>query len=108
MTAMYEMRGEALDYKNETSADIKAGDIVTLGSKRIAVAGSDIDKNEVGAVHVTGVFAMPKKTASDVIAMGVPLFWDATGIALAGTVEAGYAAAASKAGELTVKVKLVG
>ena len=42
------------------------------------------------------------------IAMGVPLFWDATGIALAGTVEAGYAAAASKAGELTVKVKLVG
>lgn len=74
MTAMYEMRGEALDYKNETSADIKAGDIVTLGSKRIAVAGSDIDKNEVGAVHVTGVFAMPKKTASDVIAMGVPLF----------------------------------
>ena len=92
MTAMYEMRGEALDYKNETNADIKAGDIVTLGNKRIAVAGSDIDKNEVGAVHVTGVFAMPKKTASDVIAMGV----------------AGYAAAASKAGELTVKVKLVG
>ena len=40
--------------------------------------------------------------------MGVPLFWDATGIALSGTVEAGYAAAASKAGELTVKVKLVG
>lgn len=108
MKAMYEMRGEALDYKNETGSEINAGDIVTLGNKRIAIAGADIAKGEIGAVHVTGVFAMPKKTASDVIAMGVPLFWDATGIALTGTVEAGYAAAASKAGELTVKVKLVG
>ena len=56
MTAMYEMRGEALDYKNETNADIKAGDIVTLGNKRIAVAGSDIAKNEVGAPWVYRCF----------------------------------------------------
>lgn len=42
---------------------------------RIGVAGDDIAAGETGAVHVVGVFEMPKATGA--VTVGQALYWDA-------------------------------
>ncbi len=111
MTCTYVQRGESLDYKNEGSALIEAGDVVVI-DQRIGIAGADIPVGEVGAIEVCGVFTMPK-TASTAIAMGAPVYFDGTGIAAAApssgvTAAVGYAAAAAAADATEIAVKLVG
>ena len=111
----YWQRGETLDYKNATDTKIEANTIISFGS-RIGVAGTDILPGEIGSLHVTGVFEIPK-TATEAIEMGESVYFDGEGI----TNEendgkttptaypiAGYAAQAAAAADNVILVKLGG
>lgn len=73
--AIFFQNGENIDFFNNTADEINACDIVNL-SCRIAVAGGTIPVGETGSVITTGVFKLPKSTAS-AINNGVPVFYDA-------------------------------
>lgn len=108
MKAYYWQRGESLDYI-PTKA-VAAGEVVSLGT-RIGVAGSDIAANELGHLHVVGVFKMPK-AASTAITMGAALYFDESSEKITTTADsnipAGYAAADAGANDAMVLVKLLG
>ena len=101
--AIYKQRGEALDYTNNTGADVEAGDVVVMGGI-IGVAGTNIPVGATGSLHVMGVYVFPKGTGA--IAAGTALRWDAiTGQAVEGDgVPLGYAAedAEADAGDVAV------
>lgn len=110
MSAKYWQRGEVIDY---TAAEaLKSGDVVDL-TTRIGVAGVDIAAGETGAVHVVGVFEMPKATGA--VTVGQALYWDkaaenittAAGSSPANT-PAGWAVAAAETDDTSVLVKLLG
>ena len=71
MSAKYWQRGETIDYT--ATDDLANGDVVNLAT-RIGVAGDDIAAGETGAVHVVGVFEMPKATGA--VTVGQALYWD--------------------------------
>lgn len=107
--AEYWQRGDTLDYKNTGTETVEANTVVIFGN-RIGVAGTDILPGEVGSIHVTGVFEMPK-TASGAIDMGTDVYFDGNGITDTegdGTVPAGYAAQAAAAGDAIILVKFAG
>lgn len=106
--AAYWQRGEAIDFTNNTGAAIEANEIVVFGS-HVGVAGAPIARGETGALHVNGVFEMPKKEQEE-IAAGVDVYYSAAGITAtaAGNTKAGYAIQAAGAADETVKVKLLG
>lgn len=107
--AAYWQRGEALDYLNATDKTIEANTVVSFGG-RIGVAGTDILPGEVGSLHVTGVFEMPKSAGAE-IEMGADVYFDGEGITDTegeGAVPAGYAAQAVAAEDTVILVKLAG
>ena len=106
--AVYWQRGESLDYKNETEAIIEANTIIAL-SGRVGIAGTSINPGELGSLHVTGVFEMPK-TGTSAIAMGASVYFDGNGITdvASSNTLAGYAAQAAAAGDTVILVKLQG
>jgi predicted RecA/RadA family phage recombinase len=105
MKATYMQRGEALDYTNTTDAVIEANTIIEL-KERIGVAGTDIIPGQLGDVHVSGVFTIPKKDA-DAIEMGTTVYYADGGItATSGGTPAGYAAESSAAGASNIAVKI--
>ena len=71
MSAKYWQRGETIDYT--PTDDLANGDVVDLAT-RIGVAGNDIPAGETGAVHVVGVFEIPKATGA--VTVGQALYWD--------------------------------
>lgn len=105
--ATYWQKGETLDYI--PTADQKAGDIVSLGT-RVGVIGEDVQAGQPGHVHVEGVYKIPKDTAA--IGLGAAVYFDATsGVVTAtatGNVPAGYAVAAAAASDTVALVKLLG
>jgi len=106
--AIYNSRGEAINYKNISGADIAAGDIVSL-TTRIGVAAADIPNGAEGALHVTGVFEMPKSSAA--IDLGAAVYYNAADGTVSATesdIPAGYAVSAATANDITVLVKLLG
>ena len=106
--AAYWQRGESLDYKNSTNAVIEANTIIDLGT-RVGVIGTDIAPNEVGSIHVVGVYEIPKTDAT-AITLGTAVYFDGNGItATAGSnTPAGYAAADAADADTVILVKLVG
>jgi len=108
MIASYKYRGEALDYPNTTENTIEAGEVVVIGS-RVGVIAGDIAPGALGAVHVEGVFEFPLTTGT-AIAQGADVYWDATNKKItnssSGNTAAGYAAAAAKATDETITVKI--
>lgn len=107
--AAFWQRGEALDYTNTGTKTIEANTIISFG-EHIGIAGTDIIPGEVGTLHVTGVFEMPK-TATTAIEMGTAVYYDGTGITDTegdSTIPAGYAAQAAAASDTVILVKLVG
>lgn len=114
--AAFWQRGEALDYRNNTDTKIEANTIISFGG-HIGVAGTDILPGELGSLHVTGVFEIPK-TATAAIEMGETVYFDGTGITTAATDGAttnptsyplaGYAAQAAAAADTVILVKLAG
>lgn len=104
--AVYWQRGESLDYPNTTTSKIEAGTVVTL-TERIGVIGGDILPGETGAVHVMGVYDIPK-TGTVEIKLGAKVYFDGNGITnvATGNVLAGYAAEDSPAGAAAIKIKI--
>ena len=106
--ATYQYRGEAIDYVNETGAKIEALDVVAVGD-HVGVAAADIEDGATGAIHMTGVFEMPKDAAA--ITQGADVYLVDGAISATkgtGAVFAGYAVAAAAASDETVIVKLMG
>ena len=113
--ATYWQRGETLDYKNTGTETIEANTVISFG-RHIGVAGTDILPGEVGAIHVTGVFEMPKAVTEE-IQMGETVYFNGDGIT---NVEndgetqptsypiAGYAVQAATAEDTLIYVKLTG
>ncbi len=63
MKAIYQQRGETIDFVNNTGEEIKANDVVTL-TNRIGIAATDIPAGAKGAIHITGVFKLPADTTA--------------------------------------------
>lgn len=108
-SAAFWQRGEALDYVNDTEDTIAANTVIVLGS-RIGVIGTEIEPEETGSVHVTGVFEFDK-TADEEIELGAEVYYDTsteliTATSGDSTIAAGFAAEASAADDDTVKVKI--
>lgn len=110
MKSKFVQDGKTLDYTNNTSSAIVAGDVVVMGSK-VGVAGTDIAVGATGTVHMNGVFEFLKEDSVEVT-VGQKVYYDATNEVMTTTstsnTEAGYAAYESKAGSTTVCVKLEG
>ncbi len=110
VTVEYIQRGEALDYKNTGTKVIPCDTVVAVGG-RIGVTGGEIKPGELGSLHMTGVFKMPK-TGTDAIEMGTAVHFDGAGITATAaegtTTPAGYAAAPALADDTHVLVKLLG
>ncbi len=115
--AAYWQRGESLNYTNTTNQIIDANTIIPIG-ERIGVAGTVINPGEVGSLHVTGVYEMPKTGTSE-IGMGVSVYFDGEGITgaadngktgdeKASYPAAGYAAKRAGADDEVILVKLPG
>lgn len=109
-TATFVHDGGAIDYT--PAADVAAGDVVVLGDL-VGIAKLDIAAGKLGALHVTGVYDVPKASGAGTgIASGVSVYWDAA--AKQATASAGsrpllgvtVAAAADAA--TTVRVRLAG
>ncbi len=115
--ATYWQRGESIDYTNATNQIIDANTIIPIG-ERIGVSGTVINPGEVGSLHVTGVYEMPKTSTSE-IGIGVTVYFDGEGIteamdngkagdAKASYPAAGYAAKAAGADDEVILVRLPG
>lgn len=73
MATNYIQDGTTLDYTNDTGSAILSGAAVIVGGL-LAVAVTDIGKDDTGAVKTTGVFELPK--GSKEIAQGVGVDFD--------------------------------
>lgn len=104
---IYVQRGETIDYVNGGAAAIAAGDIVTL-STRIGIAADPIAVGAIGAVHVTGVFDLPKKASEALATVGAAVYYSADGITATSTnnTPAGWVVKAAAAGDALVRVKI--
>ena len=71
--AKFYQTGNSLDY----NADARrlAGAVVKIGNNLFGIAERDIAAGDLGALSVSGVYAMPK--GSGTIAAGAVCFWDA-------------------------------
>lgn len=73
--ARYVQRGDAIDYT--PVAAVAVGDVVALGTAAVGVATNAIPAGVLGALAVSGVFALPKATgASSAMALGSVAYWD--------------------------------
>jgi predicted RecA/RadA family phage recombinase len=73
-TATFVQEGKQIDYT--PSADVAAGAVVVLNDL-IGIAKTPIAADKLGALAVTGVFAVPKATGtSTAIARGKKVYWD--------------------------------
>lgn len=75
--AVYIQKGDRIDYKNDTDAVIKSGDVVAMGTNRIAVADCQIEVGAVGTLALTGVWEFPADTSA-AIEFGAIAYWDAS------------------------------
>ena len=106
MATNYVQEGNALDY-TPSGADVASGDFVLIGTIG-GVAKTAIADGKTGAVHVRGVFSVPK--ASGAVNQGAKLYWNSTNSNLtttaSGNTIVGVAAEAAASGDATVKVLL--
>jgi predicted RecA/RadA family phage recombinase len=102
--------GGAIDYT--PSADVAAGEVVVLADL-VGVTKIDIAANKLGALHVTGVYDVPKASGAGTgIGNGVSVYWDATAKQATATPGSrpllGQTVAAAADAATTVRVRLAG
>lgn len=105
MATNYVQEGKTLNYT--AGADITSGQFVLVGTIG-GVAKADIANGKTGAVHVCGVFSLPK--ASGAVTQGAKLYWDESESEVTTTATdntlIGVAAAAAASGDSNVHVLL--
>lgn len=76
-TAQFIHDGDAIDYTPPSGGgDVAAGDVI-VQEELVAVAKLDIPADTLGALHVTGVFDVPKATGvGTAIPAGSIVYWD--------------------------------
>ena len=108
VTGTFWQRGDALDYTNSSGSTIEANTIILYGA-RIGIAGTEIASGDTGGLIVTGVFEMPKASATAITA-GAEVYWDDTNKNItttsSGNTKAGFAVAAAASADATVLVKI--
>ncbi|PIQ84655.1 MAG: hypothetical protein COV75_01060 [Candidatus Omnitrophica bacterium CG11_big_fil_rev_8_21_14_0_20_63_9] len=106
MATNYVQEGKALNY-TPSGADVASGDLVIIGTIA-GVAKTDIADGETGAVHICGVFSLPK--ASGAVTQGAKLYWSSTNsnvtTTASGNTLIGVAAAAAASGDASIPVLL--
>lgn len=106
MATNYVQEGKALNY-TPSGADVASGDFILIGALG-AIAKSNIADGKTGAVHVCGVFSVPK--ASGAVTQGAKLYWNSTNSNLtttaSGNTFVGIAAEAAASGDASVKILL--
>lgn len=106
MTTKYVMSGDVIDYV--APGAITTGQVVLIGV-RVGVALAAIASGATGAVRMLGIFTIAK-LSTDVVAVGVALYWDDTNKRLtttsAGNTLAGFATAAAGNGVTTVEISI--
>lgn len=107
MKAIYKQKGESLDYTNNGTETIEAGDIVVM-EKHIGVAGCPIKVGETGSVHVVGVFEIPCKALTSPLKVGQDVYFKLTeGVTITSTdTPLGYVVKASETGATSVLVRI--
>lgn len=102
----YIQEGDRIQFT--AGADIASGAGVLVGVK-FGVATAAIANGAVGILAMEGVFTIPK-LSTDVVAIGVALYWDDTNkcltVTATGNTYAGYATAAAGNGATTVNICL--
>lgn len=105
MATNYVQEGKTLNYT--AGADITSGQLVLIGTIG-GVAKTDIANGKTGAVHVCGVFSIPKATGA--VTQGAKLYWDESESEVTTTATdntlIGVAAAAAASGDSNVHVLL--
>ena len=108
MTVKFKQPGKVMDYT--AGANIVSGQVLVIGTK-IGVALQDIANGATGSVQMAGVFEL-NKLATDVVAQGAALYWDAGNTRLPTTVGAnvlaGYAWVAAGNGPTAQQILLNG
>ena len=106
MATNYIQEGKSLNY-TPSGSNLLSGDFVVIGSIG-AIAKTDIADGKTGAVHIAGVFSVPK--ASGDVTQGAKLYWNSTNINLTttatGNTLVGVAADAAASGDANVKILL--
>jgi len=106
MATNFIQEGKALDY-TPSGSSLVSGEFLLLGIIG-AVAATAIADGKTGAVHVSGVFSVPK--ASGAITQGAKLYWNSTNSNLTttatGNTIVGVAAEAAASGDANVKILL--
>lgn len=107
MAKNYVQEGDVLNF-TAGGAAVASGAVVLLGA-RIGISMGDVAANATGTASVTGVWQIAK-LATDVVAQGADLYWDAANSRLTttagGNTKAGYAAGAAGNGVTTVNIKI--
>lgn len=105
MATNYVQEGKTLNYT--AGADITSGQFVLIGTIG-GVAKTDIANGKTGAVHISGVFSIPKATGA--VTQGAKLYWDESESEVTTTATdntlIGVAAAAAASGDSNVHVLL--
>jgi len=105
MATNYVQEGKTLNYT--AGADITSGQFVLIGTIG-AVAKTDIANGKTGAVHISGVFSIPKATGA--VTQGAKLYWDESESEVTTTATdntlIGVAAAAAASGDSNAQVLL--
>lgn len=70
MSTNFIKQGEVLNYTS--SKNILSGDLVIIGTIA-GVAKTDIAVGEMGAIHITGVYSLPK--SNEAITQGAKVYW---------------------------------
>lgn len=106
MATNYVQEGKALNY-TPSGADVASGDLVIIGTIA-GVAKTDIADGKTGAVHICGVFSLPK--ASGAVTQGAKLYWSSANsnvtTTASGNTLIGVAAAAAASGDASIPVLL--
>ncbi len=71
MSTNFIQKGEILNY-TATAKNISPGELLIIGAIA-GVAKTDIAVSETGAVHITGVYGLPK--ANEAITQGAKVYW---------------------------------
>jgi predicted RecA/RadA family phage recombinase len=71
MSTNFIEKGEVLNY-TAVNKPIASGDVVIIGNI-VGIAKTDIAVGETGAVHITGVYSLPK--AAEAITQGTKVYW---------------------------------
>ena len=72
MSTNFIEKGEVLNY-TAANKPIASGDVVIIGNI-VGIAKTDIAVGETGAMHITGVYSLPK--AAEAITQGMKVYWN--------------------------------